>query len=164
MRLINMRLINSILLLFLIGFVVYQWVFNTIELSGSRWSCNELSSNFISEPYKKYQKIGERDVFYFASSSNLTIFQTGELVLKNGHREKYEVILDLSYKIKHNKLSLFYKNIDWHKKPENAPVFVRDTESLKNFEADVKFIIDDEHIYFHNRKNNEDNNFICFAV
>lgn len=159
-----MRLVNFLLLLVLIGFVVYQWIFNTTELSGSRWSCNELSSNFISEPYKKYQEIGERDVFYFASSSNLTIFQTGELVFKNGSREKYEVIMDVSYTIKKNKLSLLYKNIDWHKKPENAPVFVRDTESLKGFESDVKFIIDDDQLYFHNRKKNEDNNFICFAV
>ena len=159
-----MRLVNFLLLLVLIGFVAYQWAFNTTELSGSRWSCNELSSNIISEPYKKYQEIGERDILYFASSSNLTIFQTGELVFKNGSREKYEVIMDVSYKVKKNKLSLLYKNIDWHKKPENAPVFVKDTESLEGFESDIKFIIDDEQLYFYNRKKNEDNNFICFAV
>ncbi|MDD9158223.1 hypothetical protein PVK64_18840 [Aliivibrio sp. S4TY2] len=160
-----MRLVNFFLLLTLIAYGAYQWKEEAeLELSGSRWSCNELSSNFTSDAYKKYQEIGERDTIYFASSSHLTIYQSGELVFKNGNREKYEVIMDVSYKVKKNKLSLFYKNIDWHKKPESAPIFVRDTESLEGLEADVKFMIDDDQLYFFNRKSNEDNNFICFSV
>lgn len=43
---------------------------------------------------------GERDTIYFASSSNLTIYQSGELVFKNGKREKYEIVMDVSYRVK----------------------------------------------------------------
>lgn len=159
-----MRLVNFLLLFVLISFVGYQWVIDVPELSGSRWTCHELSKNFTSAPYQKYQEIGERDVLYFASSSNLTIYQTGQLLFKNGEKEKYEVIIDVSYKVKKNKLSLTYKNIDWHLKPSNAPVFVQDLDSLKGFESDLKFMINDDQLYFFNRLNNEDSNFICFSA
>lgn len=159
-----MRIINVMLLVFLIIFGFYQWKFDDSELSGTRWSCHELSKKFTSEPYKKYQEIGERNVLTFASSSNLTIFQSGELVLKTGKREKYEVLFDMTYTVHKNRISLAYKSIDWYQKPEGSPIFVRDADSLKGFKADLKFLIDDERLYFYNRINNEDSNFVCFSV
>ncbi|OCH43648.1 hypothetical protein [Aliivibrio fischeri] len=159
-----MRLVNLILLLILMGLAFYKFSFHDTELAGSRWACNELSKNFISEPYKKYQEITEKDVLYFASSANLTIFQTGELVFKNGERHKYEVIIDASYKVKKNKISLKYTNIDWHYKPAKSPVFVQDLDSLQGFETDLNYIINDEQLYFYNRKKHENTNYLCFSL
>lgn len=51
-----MRLVNLVLLLILVGLAFYKFSFNDTELAGSRWACNELSKNFISEPYKKNTK------------------------------------------------------------------------------------------------------------
>lgn len=158
-----MRIVNFILLLFLVGLLSYYWLFQDSELQGTRWTCNELSTNFISAPYQKYQEIGERYVLYFASSSNLTIFQKGKLVFKDGEHEKYEVIIDADYKVKKDKISVKSKKIDWHLKPKNAPIFIQDLDSLKDFETDLNFIISDEKLYFHNRKNHENTNFVCFA-
>lgn len=158
-----MRIVNFILLLFLVGLLSYYWLFQDSELQGTRWTCNELSTNFISAPYQKYQEIGERYVLYFASSSNLTIFQKGKLVFKDGEHEKYEVIIDADYKVKKDKISVKSKKIDWHLKPKNAPIFIQDLDSLKDFETDLNFIISDEKLYFHNRKNHENTNFVCFV-
>ena len=159
-----MRIVNLVLFLILIGAGIYKWMPENTEFSGTRWSCNELSTGFTSAPYEKYQEILERDLFDFASSSNLTLYQSGELVFKNGEREKYELLYELGYKtVAKNKISLVYKKIDWHRQPKNAPIFIRDIESLKEFEFDLKYIIDDGQLYFQNRIKNEDKNFVCFA-
>lgn len=159
-----MRIVNFILLLIVISVFFYQWEDAQPDFSGARWSCTELSKNFTSEPYKQYKEIQERDVLQFASSSNLSIYQSGYLLHKEGGREKYEVIFEIDYTVNENVLSLNYKKVNWHDKPLSSPTFIKDTESYEGYKTDLNFIIDNNRLYFHNRKANEDANFVCFAT
>ncbi|MFB9214405.1 hypothetical protein [Vibrio sinaloensis] len=159
-----MRLMFTLLAAVACGFGLYHWQFADFDLSGTRWHCSSTKASFTSKAYQGYSSIEELTTMYFPTNGSVLYYQSGVLNHKSGLVEPFELVLSARNKIVGQRIEQKFMTVDWNLIPKSSPVFVRDKNSLADFELDLGFYVDGDKLFFFNPKGAEDLNIACHQI
>lgn len=155
-----MRIIILAVLIFAAGM---SFTLEKESLSGSRWHCKTIKTDFLSRAFEPYQSLYERMIFTFQSDETFSIKEFVTITGKDDSSHVVENLYNGYYKQQGDRLSMTIADVRTATKHPD-PVINAEYSEYQGITIDYNYQVVDDYLYLFNDNRSEIFNSICYQV
>jgi len=155
-----MRIIILAVLIFAAGM---SFTLEKESLSGSRWHCKTMKTDFLSRAFAPYQSLYERMIFTFQSDETFSIKEFVTITGKDDSSHVVENLYNGYYKQQGDRLSMTIADVRTATKHPDLVINAEYSE-YQGITIDYNYQVVDDYLYLFNDNRSEIFNSICYQV
>ena len=155
-----MRIIILAVLIFAAGM---SFTLEKESLSGSRWHCKTMKTDFLSRAFEPYQSLYERMIFTFQSDETFSIKEFVTITGKDDSSHVVENLYNGYYKRQGDRLSMTIADVRTATKHPDSIINAEYSE-YQGITIDYNYQVVDDYLYLFNDNRSEIFNSICYQV
>ncbi|MDK9739843.1 hypothetical protein KI655_21340 [Vibrio sp. D404a] len=155
-----MRIVILVVLMLVAGM---SFTLDTESLSGTRWHCKTMKTDFLSQAYQPYQSMYERMIFTFQSDETFSIKEFVTITGKDQSRHDVENLYSGHYKKSGDHISVTVDDVRTLVEHPDL-VINKEYSEYQGVTIDYNYQLKDNFLYLFNDSRSEIFNSTCYQV